>query len=107
MEAPRTYTIRATLAGSSHVAGLLRVLTVLHTRAEDVVDLCFHSRADVAVLTGRVTLRHAGPETLAAWLQRPADVLEADVSSGDLDPATTAPASTIVRKGGSGASQRV
>lgn len=76
----RTYTVQAITSGGSPLAALLRVLTVLHTRADEIHALTFDAdQQERGVLCGRVTLRNGDPEVLAAQLRRPIDVVHAEV----------------------------
>jgi hypothetical protein len=80
MAEQRTYDIEAALCGASNTAALMRLLAVLHVRADEVLDLCFDgAHPGGALVTGRVTLTRAAPEALQSWLQRSVDVMEARV----------------------------
>jgi hypothetical protein len=75
-----TYDVEATFSGSPNTATLMRFLTVLNIRADEVLALSFDgTRTAGAQLSGRVTLGRATPEALEAWLQRPVNVVDARV----------------------------
>jgi acetolactate synthase regulatory subunit len=81
MEEQKVYELQARLSGSSNAATLLRLLTVLHSRTDDVLELSFDGNHPAGPLvTGNVALGRAAPESLQSWLERLVDVVEARVT---------------------------
>lgn len=79
MSDPTRYSFSAHLAPGAGTAGLLRVVSILHTRRAAVAHLCVDAdKAGGAVLTGTVTLCNAGARTLLESLRRSPDVVCAD-----------------------------
>ena len=69
-------TLTAQLTPHSSTAALLRLISILHSRGTEVIDLSFEDREDVATVTATVTLGNVGHLTLRHSLLRPVEVLD-------------------------------
>ena len=76
-EEATAYSFSAHLVPGAGTAGLLRVVSILHTRRADVRQLsAVPEEAGSSVVTGIVTLGNAGPQSLLESLRRCAVVLD-------------------------------
>lgn len=69
-------TLTAQLAPRSSTAALLRVISILHSRGTEVLDLAYESREEGATVTATVTLGNVGHRSLRQLLLRPAEVID-------------------------------
>lgn len=69
-------TLTAQLAPQSSTAALLRLISILHSRGTEVLDLAYESRKDGATVTATVTLGNTGHLTLRQFLLRPVEVVD-------------------------------
>jgi hypothetical protein len=69
-------TLTAQLAPSSSTAALLRLISILHSRGTEVLDLAYEGREDGATVTATVTLGNIGHLPLRQCLLRPAEVID-------------------------------
>lgn len=68
-------TLTAQLAPYSSTAALLRLVSILHSRGTEVLDLEYESREDGAQVTARVALGNIGHASLRQSLLRAIEVL--------------------------------
>ena len=72
-----SYSFAARLVPGAGTAGLLRVVSILHTRRAEVRQFSANpGEAGSAAVTGIVTLGNAGPQSLLESLRRCADILD-------------------------------
>lgn len=69
-------TFTAQLAPHSSTAALLRLISILHSRGTEVLDLAYESREDGATVTATVRLGNIGHLPLRQSLLRPAEVVD-------------------------------
>lgn len=69
-------TLTAQLAPPSSTAALLRLISILHSRGTEVLDLAYENREDGATVTATVTLGNVGYLPLRHSLLRPVEVLD-------------------------------
>ena len=75
------YRFNVRLAASADHASLLRLVSVLHGRHSEILDLTFRREGEgETVLTGTLELGNLGEQSLQAALRRPIHVLEASVA---------------------------
>lgn len=80
-------TLTAQLAPHSSTAALLRLISILHSRGTEVLDLNYESREDGATVTATVSLGNVGHLPLRHSLLRSVEVLDV---VADLDPEAVA-----------------
>lgn len=75
-------TLTAQLVPYSSTAALLRVVSILHSRRTEVLDLAYEGREDGAAVTATVTLGTIGCVTLSQTLLRSAEVIDVVADCG-------------------------
>jgi hypothetical protein len=69
-------TLTAQLVPHSSTAALLRVISILHSRGTEVLDLVYESGAEGATVTATVALGNIGLQPLRQSLLRPVEVVD-------------------------------
>ena len=85
MASDQRCTLTARLAPRASTAALLRLVSVLHSRGTEVLDLAYESRGDGATVTATVVLGNVGQLPLRQSLLRAVEVIEV-VADWEADP---------------------
>ena len=76
MSGDQRCTLTAQLTPNSSTAALLRLISILHSRGTEVLDLAYENREDGATVTATVTPGNTGHRTLRQSLLRPVEVVD-------------------------------